>query len=81
MTPKYLVKVYKQGAALYVIGTDDAQIACRAAGITPETHRWSGTGFGQYVRRQAMWRTASEFRTPKDAKPGVAFYGHIRERA
>lgn len=74
------MKVYKQGVSLYVIGTDDAHEACRLAGITPETHHWTCTDFGMFVRRQGRWRTANGYSlaTPKDAKPGVAFIGPIR---
>lgn len=72
-------RVHKQGVSLYVIGTDDAQAACRAAGITPETHQWNSTLFGLFVRRQGRWRAASEHRPPKDARPGVCFCGPIKE--
>lgn len=73
--------VRTEGLSVYVIGTNDADEACRLAGISPETHRWAGTGFGHYVRRQGKWQSvSSEYRLPKDARPGVAFYGPIRER-
>jgi hypothetical protein len=71
-------RVYEQGASTYVIGTDDIHAALALVGISPETHRWGSTSFGQYVRRQGLWRAASEYRTPKDAKPGVCFIGRIR---
>lgn len=73
-------RVYRQGESIYVIGTGDADEACRLAGISPETHRWTGTDFGAFVRRQREWRPASELYTPKDAKPGVCFVGPIRAR-
>lgn len=71
-------RVYQQGASTYVIGTDDVQAAARAVGIAPVTHRWGGTDYGMYVRRQGLWRSASKSRTPKDARPGVCFVGPIR---
>lgn len=74
------MRVYSQGTSTYVIGTDDTETALRAAGITPETHRWSCTLFGYFVRRQGQWRTASEFRPPKDAKRGICFVGPIHPR-
>ena len=73
-----MIRAYRQGVSIYVIGTEDASEACGVAGISPKTHHWSGTEFGRYVRRQGRWRLASEFRTPKDAKPGVRFAGPIR---
>lgn len=73
--------VYHQGASIYVIGTDDAHEACRAAGISPETHRWGGTDFGWYVRRKNGWQVREELPhlpLPKDARPGVRFGGPVR---
>ena len=73
-------RVYRQGVSVYVIGTDDAQEACRAAGISPETHRWAATDYGLFVRRQGYWQARSDYLAPKDARPGVCFVGPIRER-
>ena len=73
-------RVFRQGTSTYVIGTDDIRAALDAAEISPQTHHWGATNFGPYVRRQGMWRKASEYMTPKDAKPGVCFVGHIRPR-
>jgi hypothetical protein len=74
-------RVYVEGVSTFVIGTDDVQVAIGLAGITPETHRWAGTGYGLYARRQGRWRYVSNYlRPPKDARPGVAFYGPITER-
>lgn len=73
-------RVYEQGTSIYVIGTGDTQEALRLAGITPETHHWSGTGFGSFVRRQREWRPASSEMPPKDARPGVCFIGPIRAK-
>lgn len=73
-------RVYEQSGTTFVIGTDDISEALTAVGISPDTHRWSGTGFGSYVRRQGLWRGASDYRPPKDAKPGIAFFGPIRSR-
>ena len=73
-------KVYHQGARTYVIGTSDAHEACRALGITPETHRWSSTLFGSFARRRGGWQSVSEFYPPKDAKVGVCFLGSIRSK-
>jgi hypothetical protein len=72
-------RVYVEGAGTctYVIGTDDMHEACRVLGINPNTHRWGSTDAGLYVRRQGHWRAASDYRTPKDAKPGVCFRGRI----
>ena len=75
------IRVYKQGASTYVIGTEDIGTALAVLGITPETHQWGSTGFGSYVRRQGMWRAVSEIGTPpKDARPGVGFIGRILPR-
>lgn len=73
-------RVYHQGDSIAVIGTDDAHEACRAAGITPETHHWSGTEFGHFVRRQKGWVYRGADHLPKDARPGVRFSGPIRRR-
>lgn len=73
-------RVYHQGASVYVIGTDDVPTARQAAGISPDTHRWSRTDYGWYVRRQGLWRSRSDYMLPKDAKCGVAFIGPIRTR-
>lgn len=75
-----MIRVHEQGSLTYVIGTDDAHEACRALGISPETHRWSSTIFGKFVRRQREWRSASELMPPKDAVSGVCFVGPIREK-
>lgn len=75
--------VYIQGASIYVIGTDDAHEACRAAGISPETHRWSGTDFGYYARRKNGWTWKDDqglTPLPQDARPGVRFGGPVRKR-
>jgi hypothetical protein len=72
-------RVYRQGVSVYVIGTADLPTALKAVGITPGTHRWSSTTFGVFTRRQGQWRAASELRPPKDARPGICFYGPIRE--
>lgn len=72
------VKVYEQGESLYVIGTEDVQEARRVAGISSDTHRWAGTGYGMFVRRQGRWRLRADYLLPKDARPGVAFFGPIR---
>lgn len=72
-------RAYRQGVCVYVIGTGDVREACEAAGISPETHRWTCTNFGWFVRRQGYWKAASESRRPKDARPGVAFIGPIKE--
>lgn len=74
-------KVFVQGASTYVIGTADTDVALSLAAITPETHTWSGTIFGAFVKRQGMWAKASDCRTPKDARPGVCFLGPIRAKA
>ena len=79
--PRYRIKVHRQGASIYVIGTDDVHVACRAAGISSATHSWSSTDYGLYVRRQRRWTAASDYMPPKDAKPGVCFVGRIVERA
>jgi hypothetical protein len=73
-------RVYEQGASTYVIGTDDISTALAVLGISPETHRWGSTEYGLWVRRQGQWRSASDLRTPKDAKPGVCFVGRIRAK-
>lgn len=75
--------VYHQGASIYVIGTEDAHEACRAAGISPKTHHWSGTDFGHYARRKNGWTyydVQSSRPMPKDARPGVRFAGPVRRR-
>lgn len=71
-------RVYRQGVSVYVIGTHDTDVALAAAGISPETHRWSSTTFDWFVRRQRFWKVASEYRRPKDARPGVCFVGPVR---
>lgn len=76
MTPK--PRLYEQNGTRFVIGTDDLREALTLAGITPTTHRWTGTGFGFYVRRQGLWRNVGEYRAPKDARAGIAFLGPIR---
>jgi hypothetical protein len=73
-------RVYEQSGTTFVIGTDDIYQALASVGISPETHRWGGTGFGLYVRRQGLWRGASEYQPPKDAKPGIAFFGLIQAK-
>ena len=78
MTPRP-PRVYRQGASTYVIGTNDAHVACAALGITAETHQWGATLFGNFARRQGLWRAVNEFRPPKDCKPGVVFVGTIRQ--
>lgn len=75
--------VYHQGASIYVIGTTDIQEACRAAGITPETHHWPGIDIGHYARRKNGWTyydQQSSYPLPKDARPGVRFAGPIHHR-
>jgi hypothetical protein len=72
-------RVYEQEHDTVVIGTTDMQEACRALGITPETHQWGGTVAGLYARRRGGWRAVSDYLPPKDARPGVCFHGHIRE--
>lgn len=74
------IRVRKQGSSVLVLGTEDASEACRAAGISPETHRWCCTDFGHFVLRDGTWRLASEppYR-PADAEPGVRFVGPIHE--
>lgn len=72
--------MWTQGASTYVIGTSDTQVALTAIGISPETHAWSSTHYGGFVRRQGMWRAASEYRPPKDVRPGVCFVGPIRAK-
>jgi hypothetical protein len=79
MTPK--PRLYEQSGTRFVIGTSDLAEALTLAGIAPWTHRWSGTGFGYYARRQGLWRNVSEDRLPKDAKPGIAFFGPIRPQS
>ena len=74
------VRVYEQSGSTFVIGTDDIRVALQAVGISPETHRWSGTGYGLYTRRQGLWRNVSDYTPPKDAKPGVCFFGPIKEQ-
>lgn len=73
-------RVYHQDASIVVIGTNDAHEACRAAGITPETHHWSGTEFGHFARRRNGWTTREAEHLPKDARPGVRFAGPIHRR-
>jgi hypothetical protein len=70
-------RVYQQGVSVYVIGTDDLNAALTLVGISPHTHRWSSTLFGLFVRRQGHWRGASDYRPPKDARPGICFIGRI----
>lgn len=74
------ISVYRQGASIYALGTDDVQEACHAAGITPDTHRWAGTDYGLYVRRQGSWQARSVESPPKDARPGVCFHGPITRK-
>lgn len=76
----YKPYVRVEGNCTYVIGTRDCQEAIRILGITPETHRWSSTDWGLWVRRQRRWQAASNDFPPKDAKPGVRFIGPIREK-
>ena len=71
-------RVYTQGVNTYVIGSDDIRVALSVLGISPETHRWSSTEYGMFARRQRAWRQCSDYMTPKDAKPGVCFFGPIR---
>lgn len=73
-------RVYHQGTSIYVVGTEDVQDACRIAGITPETHRWSGTSYGLVVRRKNGWQFRDPYYPPKDARPAVAFIGPIRHQ-
>ena len=75
-------RVYVQGASTYVIGTSAAHEACRVLGISPETHRWGGTHFGYFVRRQGLWRSRGDAAPlPLDARPGACFVGGIRPTA
>jgi len=74
------IRTYRQGVSIYVIGTDSVQEALAAAGITPETHRWTGTAYGLFARRQGYWRECIRDHPPKDAKPGVCFVGPIQAR-
>lgn len=73
-------RIYHQGASVYVLGTEDVEEACRIAGITPETHQWSGTSYGHVVRRKNGWQFRDPDYLPKDARPAVAFIGPIRRR-
>jgi hypothetical protein len=74
-------RVYEQSGSTFVIGTDDIREALTLVGISAETHRWTGTGYGLYARRQGLWRAASDYLPPKDAKPGVCFFGPIQSKA
>jgi hypothetical protein len=74
------MRAYRQGVSVYVIGTNDIQTALKTAGISPETHKWSSTEFGTFVRRQGYWRANTSDRPPIDAKAGIAFIGPIRKR-
>lgn len=52
-----------------------------AAGIAPETHRWTETDFGHYARRKNGWKCYDYDNSrpmPKDALPGIRFGGPIR---
>ena len=74
------MRVYREHS-IYVIGTFDAHVACAAAGISPETHRWTGTEFGWWVRRNREWRWAgygNDTPANKAARPGVCFVGPVR---
>jgi len=73
-------RVWEQGTSTYVIGTEDTHVALNILGISPETHCWTSTHYGSFVRRQGMWRSASELYPPKDARPGVCFVGRIRTK-
>lgn len=73
-------RIYHQGASVYVLGTEDVQEACRIAGITAETHQWSGTSYGYVVRRKNGWQFRDPDYLPKDTRPAVAFIGPIRRR-
>lgn len=73
-------RIYRQGSSIYVIGTEDVQEACRIAGITPETHKWSSTSYGHVVRRKNGWQFRDPAYLPKDARPAVAFIGPIHHR-
>jgi len=70
-------RVYRYGSSIVVIGASDALEACKAAGISPTTHRWAGTDFGPYARRRGQWRPVNGDSPPKDARPGVCFLGPI----
>lgn len=70
-------RVHRQGASIYVIGTEDVSEACRVAGISAETHRWSSTSYGHAVRRKNGWQFRDPYFLPKDARPAVAFIGPI----
>ena len=74
-------RIYRQGTYIYVIGTEDVGEACRIAGITSKTHRWSSTSYGHVVRRKNGWQFRDPDRLPKDARTAVAFIGPIRRQA
>lgn len=81
MNPNPELRVYKEESTIYVVGTNDTQDACRAAGISPETHQWSSTNYGHVVRRKGQWRYHPGIpNLPKDARPCVSFHGPIKER-
>ncbi|WIY84314.1 hypothetical protein [Propionimicrobium sp. PCR01-08-3] len=74
------LRVYKQGVAIIVIGTQDTYEACLAAGLSPEIHRWGSTEWGMYARRKYGWTAYDNDQHPKDARPGVRFNGPVRAR-
>ena len=77
---KPALSVWNQDGSIYVVGTDDIQLALQEVGISPETHKWGATNYGHVVRCQGQWRYHSGYPTlPKDAKPCVSFHGPIKE--
>lgn len=69
------LRVYRQGASLYVMGTNEIADAIKA--LTPQVLEagWGGSFAGPFTRRQGRWRKAPEFHPPKDSRPGVGFIG------
>lgn len=73
--PHPKIRVIQQGSSILVLGTGDVPTACRLAGISADTHRWSSTDYGLFVRRQGRWKSCSDYYPPKDARQGVCFVG------
>lgn len=66
------LRVVHQGASIYVMGTEDIQLAKTA--LPGDVTGWNGSFSGLYVRRQGYLRRVSDYGpVPMDAKPGVAF--------
>jgi len=66
------LRVVKQGASLYVMGTESIRQAAEA--LPPDVTGWESSHSGWYSRRQGRLRACSpEIFTPKDARPGVCF--------